>query len=394
MHILLLPSWYPADSEDLAGSFFREQAMMLHRAGAKVGVIAPRLRPMSRPREAFFGSSRIVVENDVGVMSYRASLANITPRMSRLMAGRLSRLSRRMFDTYCAAHGQPDIIHVHAALPAGLGAVDIGHRFNIPVVLSEHSSAFARDLVSVSGVALARRIALAATARFAVGTPFARLLEDKLSLPRASVGVMPNPVDHRFLDAPLPTGRDMGDRFQFLHVSLLDENKNVGQLLDAFAHAFAGDDRVSLVIGGDGATRFALERRAHSLNIASQVTFTGRLSRAGVLAALRASDAFVLSSRFETFGVVIVEALATGLPVIATRCGGPEDIVGEGDGSLVAVDDTSAMAVAMRRIVDDPKVGDRYARRARCRDRFGPKAISRRWLDIYADVLVQDRRAG
>lgn len=310
------------------------------------------------------------------------------------MAARIARLSSRMFDAYRAAHGQPDIIHVHSALPAGFGAVDIGKSFQIPVVLSEHSTAFARGLVSASGLALAREIALAATACFAVSTPFARRLEEKLALPHVSVGVMPNPVDTRFLDAPLPIRQQRGKRCQFLHVSLLDEKKNVGQLLDSFARAFAGDDQVSLVIGGDGPKRREIERRVDSLNIAQQVTFLGLLSRQEVLEALQASDAFVLSSRFETFGVVVVEALATGLPVIATRCGGPEDIVGADDGCLVPVDDVDAMAAAMRKIADDPAGSDRFARRARCRERFGPKAISRRWLDIYAEVLAQDRRAG
>jgi glycosyltransferase involved in cell wall biosynthesis len=394
MHILFLPSWYPDDHDDIGGSFFREQAIMLHDAEAQVGVIAPSCRSLRNLRHALLGSSGICVENDNGVITYRASLAHLTPRMWRATAKRMSRLSQHIFDRYREEHGRPDIIHVHSALPAGLGAVDIGKSFQIPVVLSEHSSAFARGLVSASGLALAREIALAATACFAVSTPFARLLEEKLALPRVSVGVMPNPVDTRFLDAPLPIRQQGGKRFQFFHISSLDENKNVGQLLDSFARAFAGDNQVSLVIGGDGPKRLVLERRAYILNIAQQVRFVGRLSRPEVLEALQASDAFVLSSRFETFGVVIVEALATGLPVIATRCGGPEDIVGAQDGCLVPVDDVDAMSAAMRKIADDPTRADRSARRARCRNRFGPKVISRRWLDIYADVLAQDRRAG
>ena len=100
------------------------------------------------------------------------------------------------------------------------------------------------------------------------------------------------------------------------------EKKGQADLLRAFAERFAGDPSVRLGIGGDGPERGRLHELAGSLAIAEQVDWLGALDRDGVRQAMCEADAFVLPSRLETFGVVVIEALACGLPVVATRSGG------------------------------------------------------------------------
>ena len=99
------------------------------------------------------------------------------------------------------------------------------------------------------------------------------------------------------------------------------------------------------------------------------------------------ADAFVLSSRNETFGVVIIEALALGKPVIATQCGGPESILRPADGLLVPVDDVSAMANAMCQLIERRNDYDPVEIRQSCVARFSETAIAKRLNWIYAEVL-------
>ncbi len=102
----------------------------------------------------------------------------------------------------------------------------------------------------------------------------------------------------------------------------------------------------------------------------------GTLAPTAVPAALAQSHAFVLSSRHESFGVVAVEALMAGRPVLATRCGGPEDIVGEGDGLLVSRDDPDALALGLRAMAEGRVALDApAARRDRAVARFGRLAV-------------------
>jgi glycosyltransferase involved in cell wall biosynthesis len=103
-------------------------------------------------------------------------------------------------------------------------------------------------------------------------------------------------------------------------------------------------------------------------------------------------DAFVLSSSYETFGVVVVEALMNGKPVVATRCGGPEDIVVPGeDGLLVEKDNPEALAAAMLELRAQRDRFDAAAIRQRCIDRFGEAAFVRRHAKVYQAALSSSR---
>lgn len=384
MHVLVLPSWYPTGSDDIAGSFFREQAIAVQQAGAKVGVIALSLRSLRRR-----GAGPLPFrEDDEGVATYRGSLLNFTPRIYQLIQLRTVGILRDLYRAYVAREGRPDIVHVHCAVPAGAGALHLRDRHDIPFVLSEHSSALVGDRLGRSGVVLAKRVAQGAAARFAVSTVFAKTLEQRLGLAQGGFSVMPNMVDDRFLGADLP---DRAGEFRFLHVSLLDANKNVETLVRAFGERFKGRAEVSLVIGGDGPSCRQLQSLSRELGLEKQISFRGMLSRDQVRAALAESDAFVLSSRIETFGVVLIEALAMGVPVIATRCGGPEDIVTETSGSLVPVGDVPALGAAMEDMIDNRSRWNRHSLREDCRARFGAEAVTLRWLEIYREVLRQPR---
>lgn len=101
---------------------------------------------------------------------------------------------------------------------------------------------------------------------------------------------------------------------------------------------------------------------------------------------LARAQALVHPSRYETFGVAIVEALAMGRPVVATRCGGPEGIVTARDGLLVPVDDIEALARAMRELREHIDRYDAAAIRLACLERFGEGAVVARLRDTYETV--------
>ena len=99
------------------------------------------------------------------------------------------------------------------------------------------------------------------------------------------------------------------------------------------------------------------------------------------------SDAFVLSSQYETFGVVVIEALALGLPVIATRCGGPESIVRDEDGLLIPIEDISSLAIAMKTIYDNRLKYNAEEIRTACSDRYSEKSVAEQLKTGYAEIV-------
>jgi glycosyltransferase involved in cell wall biosynthesis len=146
-----------------------------------------------------------------------------------------------------------------------------------------------------------------------------------------------------------------------------------------------------LVIVGEGPDEPALRTLAHECGVAERVEFTGALSPAGVRERMWQANAFVLASAFETFGVVLVEALATGIPIISTRSGGAEDIVEPDCGVLVDQDDDAGLGDAMVAVASGSFSEQRL--RDRARDRFSFEKVTEDLLAVYRRLLRSDRMA-
>ena len=167
--------------------------------------------------------------------------------------------------------------------------------------------------------------------------------------------------------------------FIFLCVARLSPEKGHAQLIEAFAAAFAGNLETRLRLVGDGPLRPVLEQLCCRLGVANQIDFVGALPAAGVREAMEAADALVLASRFETFGVVVIEAFACGLPVVSTACGGPDHLIDMTNGLLVPPKDPQALREALMQMRRRAGFYDRAAIRTDAMRRFGPDAFARQF---------------
>jgi glycosyltransferase involved in cell wall biosynthesis len=165
-------------------------------------------------------------------------------------------------------------------------------------------------------------------------------------------------------------------------------------MIAPFAAAFGDDPDVLLDIGGDGEERSALETLSRSLGLADRVRFLGLLNRSEVRTALWGSDAMVSASFVETFGVSLIEAMATGLPVVATRCGGPAEFVHQGNGLLVDPGEVEPLAAALRLMRATRASYCEAGIRAETERRFGPHVVASQLLDVYEGALGWGRGRG
>ncbi|MDH3628766.1 MAG: glycosyltransferase family 4 protein [Acidobacteriota bacterium] len=207
-------------------------------------------------------------------------------------------------------------------------------------------------------------------------------------IPRSRRTVIHNPhVPRPAVDAsaPLPEGLTPG-RFA-VGIGRLTRQKGFDLLLQSFGRVAEQTDW-SLAIVGEGEDRAALERQRDQLGLRDRVVFTGLL--ADPFGLLRQSGLFVLSSRYEGFGNVILEAMDAGVPVVATDCpSGPAEIIRDGeDGWLVPAEDIDALATTLKTVIEDPE--ERRRRVARATDhvrRFGLRHHMERWDDVFSTVL-------
>jgi glycosyltransferase involved in cell wall biosynthesis len=390
MHVLILPSWYSTPEVPWSGSFFENQAVALARAGARVGVAFVETRSLrslslSGVRQSHFQTA---YSEDRGVNCLR--LRGWNPVAQTTAGARIwAALSQRLVQTYVRRFGTPDVIHAQAALWAGRVAVQMARRLSRPCVVTEHSTAVLRGALRPSERRQAADIYREANAVLAVSKALALAVDAIAGTDRCRV--LPNLVDVEFFTLPA-VPRRMAP-FTFLCVcNLIIMHKQVDRLIRAFAHTSAACPGTRLVIVGRGPDEAALRALAHQCGVAPHVEFTGGLPAEGVRERMWMANAFVLPSAFETFGVVLVEALATGIPVISTHCGGPEEIVEPGLGTLVDRDDDEGLAAAM--VAMTAQSYSENALRDRVKSRYSFEKVAGDLLGIYAAVSTPGQMRG
>jgi len=383
-HVLVIPSWFPTPEKPLNGIFFKEQAQALKKAGFKVGVV------YSERKSLRILSLRGILQNhfqlryveEEGNPTYRIHGWNIP----RIKVGHHLHLylTQRLIDLYIKEFGKPDILHAHSVLWGGVVAMRARHRYGIPYVVTEHSSAYARALIQAWQKVYISNTLVHASAVLAVSSGLKKQLSHYVS--EKEIDVVPNLVNTNFFT--LPICLRMEYPFRFLTVAFLTPNKGIDLLIRAFARAFKGYPEVYLEIGGDGPQRKELETLAFKLGVTDRVMFLGTLTREAVRQAMWRANAFVLPSHFETFGVVLIEAMATGLPVIATRSGGPEDFVNSNMGCLIEPGSINDLVSALSFVHGSWKIFDPTKIRQHVVDHYSEVAVIEALMKLYKRVIV------
>jgi glycosyltransferase involved in cell wall biosynthesis len=282
-----------------------------------------------------------------------------------------------------------DLVHAHFIYPEGAVAHWLSLEHGVPFVVSEHApwsdGWFARGRVRHQALAASG----AASALLPVSTSVrATMLAYGVEPGRARV--IPVGVDpERF-----PLGRPGGQRSDaVLYVGQVNFNKGVDVLLQAMSLLESRDAPGRLtIVGGSyyrngAAQERDLRRYASSLELGGRVAFAGRLPHDEVARLMRESAVVVLPSRAESFGAVLVESLASGTPVVATRCGGPEDIVTDDVGFLVSPEDPNALADAIAAVLRDRASYTAEELRARALSRFSWHEVVARTHEEYARAV-------
>ena len=383
-------SWgCPSDRYPLNGLFQFDQARAIHNEGERIIFLALDMRAVHRWRK--WGLDRFT-KDGIPVYEYNFPYGPFSPKIKYRIQ---DKCFGKAIDRICADHGKPGCIHFHGVMEAVSG-MEWCMDHKVPYVITEHITPVHE------GEEVHRRMRLAYQNADRVICVSNKLASDIESAYGAHTdAVIPNIVDlSLFSYAPAKTG----DRYRFTAAAGLNAGKGVDVLLEAYAGLITdirgkGSDSTTgsvregsgktsgthLTIMGDGPERGRLEELASSLSISEYVSFTGEYVRSEFAEELHRTDCFVLPSRSETFGIVYVEAMAAGVPVIATRCGGPEDFVDETNGLLVPVDDVEALRSAMKKMMDIS--GDFDARKISecCRERFAPQTVAKEVIRVIGE---------
>lgn len=359
MRVLVLPKWYPWPDRQVFGLFCREHA----RAAA----LHHDVHVLAFTPQAMSGLYRIWEDHDEPVPTTRL----IYRRPSLRPAAMATQLAG-MWEV--AKRFKPDLIHAHV-FEAGFPAVLLARRLGVPVVITEHYTGFQRGLVT----GYDRQLARYAYRHADLVTPVSEDLRRQLERvePGGRYRVVPNVVDPAIFH---PGDRVRSGPLRLLNVASLDEKKRHVDLLDA---ATRFEFEYTLDIAGEGELADRLRGRAEYLGL-DGVRFVGSQSQTQIARRMREADVFVLSSQFENLPVVLLEASASGLPIVATDVGGVSEIVDADAGVLVPPRDPAGLAEGVLTV--SKRSFDRDALAARARARYGIEAVGRIWDEIYSSL--------
>jgi len=410
MHVLIIPSEeYVPEHTPGAGIFQHDQALALKSKGIKVGALSVSNRysffVIIRSLFGFSIKNKWLQDLSLGLklnVLFKAILGKFPLISKRQKDGinvidaigfywgdsslKMRQINKwvstaeKAFRYYVNENGLPDIIHAHNVLAAGIFANHIKKKYDLNYLITEHSS----DLENIEFREEVHHLIKSAysnsSKNFAVSNSLKSFLEPKYN---CSVDFLPNILSDDFESIDI-LEKSTEPEVRLLHVANLIEIKDQPTLLRAFSVLSKKIPNIKLNIIGDGKIKDDLVRLCGELKVQNQVDFLGFKTRDFIKKEMLNSNLFVLSSKYETFGVVLIEALACGLPVIASNCGGPESIINDSNGKLFEVGNYIQLAEKIEEALATKY--DRKKIHADCLKLYGSKTFANKMIKLYSEI--------
>lgn len=357
------------------GIFEFDQAKALSKIGLNVVYLAIDLRSLFKWRK--WGFEKYNIENltvySVNIPIGRVPFIVYDILHLMILKSRFKRIEKQ-------EKKKIELVHAHF-LRLGYITALANKKWNIPFVFTEHSSDINKNDIEKRIFTRAKYTYKHCDKLIAVSPSLSKRIRESFEIESEYV---PNILD---IDNFKLGEKRTREGFRFISVGNLVYLKRMDLLIRAFDQAFGRNDQVTLTIVGDGPERDKLDALIQSKGLETRVLMKGSLTREEISDLFDDCDGFALVSQSETFGVAYIEALAKGLPVIGTRCGGPEVFINPQNGVLIDVDDEMQLIEALRTM---HKSIDTYDRRAIANEiihQFSPETVANKLKSLYEPLL-------
>ncbi len=384
--ILVLPSWYPSRLNSFAGDFVQRHiaAIALFQKQYVLHVV----------KDTEGKITQDVTSHLVEKENYREEIIYYHPRRTgiALLDKFLSdykyyRVYKKAVQNYLASNGNPLMTHLHLAMKAGPIALWLKKAYNIPYVLTEHWTAYLpeadlqlkdhkRIFVKRSGAVIKNADAVTVVSEH-LGQAIRALY------PSLVFKVIPNVVDTRlfypkdFAENTVP---------YFIHASTFSFQKNIDDILKAFQIVKEKNLEFKLYLFGSPTA--GLKQKVAQVGLSNEVSFEGEVSQEKLALAMQAASALVLYSRFETFGCVIAEANAAGIPVIVSDIPVFHELVEEGvNGFFVAGEAPAKLAEVLIDFIIKP-FDIRPREFTKKTEKFTFEVVGNQFFQLYQRMLA------
>lgn len=400
MNILLLPSWYPSKDFPIQGIFIKEQVWALTELfpDLNIGIslwgqneqdtlLWAKDHFKNISKISHFRKSKKVesVKLKDNLIEFHNPVLTWTKQVWKGNFNAVLKANEKNLQNFQDKFGKVDMIHAQICHQAGLIAYHLSEKYNIPYVITEQMSPFPFPSILTKKEKIKSNYLKAyqnAQFNIAISPPLQEKMQ-KQDIPNTIF--IPNLTDEDFF-VPKEKMKNK-DKFHFFTLARMEEQKDIPTLLEAIKKVIQENTHLHFYLAGNGSKLEEYKNLARILKIENFVTWLGLLNREEARYYFQESNAFVLASQHETLGVVFIEAIACGKPIIATRCGGPECIVNQNNGFLLEVGDVTVLAEKILFMSDSNTKWDRNIIREDFLDRFSKKAVCKQLMELYQKVI-------
>ena len=377
MKVLFIPSWYPNKKDPFYGIFVKEQVLALAASKISVSVLY-----VDSSYKKIFNRQIVEVNQEDGISVYRLGGFSF-PKINKWALNKWVNQYLILYELYEKDHGTPDIIHAHSFV-AAYAATIIKKNTNRPLIVTEHFSGLLKKTVKRRYLEIANHTYNSSNGIIAVGS----LLKERISmLTSTRVVQMSNSFNPRIFYPPA-TKRPKKGIFKILGVGSFIERKGFEILIQACGQLIHRDNKkIELTLVGTGPLKNRYLKLIKNLKITESVNIREPLNRKEVANLMRTTHLFCLPSFYETFGVVLIEALACGTPVIASGEGGPQEIVNKENGLLFRTGKVEELEKAINYMFINYEKYDGEQLALATKAKYGQDRIVNELLNFYKTFL-------
>jgi glycosyltransferase involved in cell wall biosynthesis len=378
-HIVWIATWYPHDGEPYAGDFIQRhaQAVAMHTpvtVYACFGHVGPEKTMVTKTGNLTEVISYFNIVGDNKNTFYR-----------KIYWYRWYNILKNRLVKHVAEIGMPTCIHCHIILNAGMLGWWAKRKWKIPYILTEHwvgyMAGIENGFAAFNSYSKFKMRQITANANVVTGVSNALITNIKKLVPAANYVHWPNVVNEQVFNYNAAL-LSPNNRPTFIHISTLKPQKNVAGILHAFANAVKSIPLLLLKIVGP--MQDAYTELVHTLQLQNNVEWLGEMPQQALLPHMRSAKALILFSNYETFGCVVIEANAVGLPVIASDIAPLQELIRTNiNGVTVPKGDINALATAIISIANNELVFDAASISEGTIALFNYKKIGQQMVDLY-----------
>lgn len=351
LHVLVIPTWYPSGEDKLMGEYHREFTESLNkRKDVYANMIYIQRERLKQPLEYLkMKKWETIVENNF--ITLKLHMLNLGPINEILQLELYTRKLEKCFKKYIKTYGKPDIIHAQVTIPAGYAACKLGNKYNIPVVVTEHG-VFQRRFFKGKYEKYGKYVL-----QNSIFSTVSKDLEDKLKPEVKKAERMPNSVDtSAYLNVK---NKKKNKTIDLIQVCALRRGKRTDLIMDAMKILINEGNKVHLTVVGDGFEANLFKEMCKEKHMEKYVDFVGQKTKSEIAEYFSKVDIAMIASDYETFAIPGVEALSAGIPVVSTKCGGPEEYLDNKCGKMCEINDPEDMAKKIKNVYDNLENYDR-----------------------------------